>query len=344
MSFAYPSGSNTYVPQFDASGQLVVAFSRNPKDFALNSYITLTPVKKSQGYFLKINAEMAAKVLNANGADRIWWDGNDAPDGNWGNEAFQFANYSTLRYAYPFRLGYKTVEQADWKILASHAAIVAQAAMTFRTQKVLAKLSDTSQYAANHTSTATALGGGKFNAGAVATPYIKKSLFAAAQQIQLDTLGTVGPKDLILIVNPSLAAAMAESDEIQDQLKHWPGAMEWLKNQEETSSGRWGLPPMLYGFKVIVDDTVYNTNVKGGTLNNAYVLGNTTALLVARPGGLVGVEGASSFSTCHVMAYEEMTVESKDDPDNRLTRGRVVDDFDVQIVAPATGYVLTGCQ
>lgn len=343
MAIGYPSGSNTYVPQFDASGQLVVSFSRNPKDFALNQYITVTPVKKSIGYYLKINAEMAAKVLNANGADRVWHDGNDAPEGNWGNEAFNFQPYSTIRYAYPFRLGYKAVEQADWKILASHAAIVAQAAMTFRSQRVLTSLSNTANFAANHTGTATALGGAKFNAGTVAAPSIKKTLLAAAQQIQIDTLGTVGPKDLVLIVNPVLASAMASSDEVQDTVKHSSIAMQWLQNKDETADGRWGLPPYLWGFRIIVDDTVMNTNAKGGTLNNGYALPNTTALLVARPGGLTGVEGSASFSTCHVMAYEEMTVESKDDPDNRLTRGRVVDDFDVQIVAPATGFVITAC-
>jgi hypothetical protein len=48
-----------------------------------------------------------------------------------------------------------------------------------------------------------------------------------------------------------------------------------------------------------------------------------------------------SFSTAHVFAHEEMTTETKDDVDNRRTLGRVVENYDVQIVAPATGYVLT---
>src|SRR5579859_7667319 len=121
---AYPGGFNTFVPSFDATGNLVVEFSRNPKDFALNQYITLTPVKKSVGYFLRITAEQAARVINsALLTDFVWPDGNDAPNGAWGTEAFQFFPYNTTRYAFPFRLGYKAVEQADWKILASHAAI-----------------------------------------------------------------------------------------------------------------------------------------------------------------------------------------------------------------------------
>ena len=67
----FPSGSNTYIPSFDATGQLVVSFSRNPKDFPLNKCITITPVKKSSGYYLKLNAEQAARVTNTKLNDHV---------------------------------------------------------------------------------------------------------------------------------------------------------------------------------------------------------------------------------------------------------------------------------
>jgi hypothetical protein len=44
-----------------------------------------------------------------------------------------------------------------------------------------------------------------------------------------------------------------------------------------------------------------------------------------------------------VFAYEEMTVEQRDDPDNRRISGRVVEDYDVKIVAPVTGFIYRGC-
>ena len=94
----FPSGSNTYVPSFDATGQLVVSFSRNPKEFPLNKYIAITPVKKSSGYYLKLNAEQVARVTYADLKDHVWHDGNDAPHGEWNNEKFEWLNFNTTRY------------------------------------------------------------------------------------------------------------------------------------------------------------------------------------------------------------------------------------------------------
>ena len=81
MASVYPSGTNTYIPSFDATGELIVSFSRNPKSFSLNRYTTITPVKKSTGYYLKLTAEQAARVSNSNLNDFVWSDGNDAATG-----------------------------------------------------------------------------------------------------------------------------------------------------------------------------------------------------------------------------------------------------------------------
>jgi hypothetical protein len=342
MAAQYPSGTNTFVPQFDASGQLVVAFSRNPKDFPLNQYVTITPVKKGQGYFLKITPEQAARILNTDLSENVWHDGNDAPNMSWGNESFQFVKYETERYAYGFRMGWKTTEQADWKIVASHAAISAQRAMTGRAYVAITTLTTTSNYSASHFGTATSVGGGKWNAGTVAAPYIKKTILAALKVINQDTLGVVGPRDIILVVNPTLASAMTSSQEIQSLLSNSPFAMEVLKG-DEIKAGRWGLPPFLYGVQVVVDDTVVITSAKLATESIGYALADTTALLVARPGGITSPEGSVSFSTGHFFVYEEMSVETRDDPDNRRTTGRVIDDWNFSIVAPSSGFVVTSC-
>lgn len=340
MAAGFPSGTNTYVPSYEASGHMIVSYSRNPKDFPINEYVTLTPVKKSTGYYLKITAEQAARVLHADLSDHIWHDGNDAPSDNAGAESFEFKPFLTERYEYGFKLGYKAQDQADWKILSSHSAIQAQQAMTARTVLALSKLTNTSNYDSSHTATATALAGGKWDAGAAATPYLKDSLLAAAQVVHKDTLGVVGPKDLVLVLNPVAARKIATSEELMDQFKQAPFTKDWV-TQSENRNARWGLPEYIYGFKVVVEDVVKVTSAKGATKATSYAMSDTIALLVARPGGLVGTEGSASFSTGHIFTYEEMTVEQKDDPDSRRTRGRIVDDFGVEIVAPASGFVFT---
>lgn len=348
---AYPSGSNTFVPQFDASGHLVVAFSRNPKDFALNQYITITPVKKGQGYYLNITAEQAARIINTDLSENLWQDGNDAPDMEWGNESFNFVKYETQRYAYGFRMGWKAVEQADWKIMSSHAALVAQRAMTARTIVALTGLTTTANYASTHTSAVTSLGTGTSWTNASNTELVnlmKHSILTASNQIRLDTLGVVGPRDLVLVVTPNLSAGMSESQEIINYLKQSPFAYPHLKGTEEITSGRWGLPEYLYGVKVVVEDAVRVSSVKGAAISIGNALttdsnGKEQSLLIARPGALTSNEGAVSFSTGHIFSYEEMKVETKDDPDNRRTLGRIVDDFTFQVVASASGYLFTGC-
>jgi hypothetical protein len=342
MAFGYPSGFNTFVPSFDASGHLTVAYSRNPKDFPLNQYITLTPVKKSVGYFLRITAEVAARVINSPLLNEfVWMDGSDAPSGEWGLESFSFIPYSTSRYAFPFRIGYKAEEQADWKILALHSEFAAQDAMTARTLRVISVLQTSANYAASHVATATALGGGFWSAGSATNPIIKKALNAAAQQIQLDTVGKVRPKDLALVVAPTAADPMARSQEIHTYLQQSPYALAQVRGDVPSQNGQWGLPDTLYGYKLVIEDTVQVTSKKNATRAAAYAFGGNTATLVTRPGELTSPAGGPSFSSVHVFAYEEMTVEQRDDPDNRRIAARVVEDYDVQMVSPASTFLIT---
>src|SRR3954469_9013864 len=109
MTAGYPSGYNTYVPSFDASGKLVVSFSRNPKEFAVMKYIKLTKAKKSTGYFLRITAEQAARMLTTDGTEFRWPAGANRPSGWTNTEAFEFIPYVTERMDFPFFLDYKAV-------------------------------------------------------------------------------------------------------------------------------------------------------------------------------------------------------------------------------------------
>ena len=341
MAAAYPSSSNVYIPSFEASGQLVVSFSRNPKDFALNQYVTIVPVKKGSGYYLRLTAEQAARIVNAAGSEFVWPDGSDEPTGEWNLESHEFVKFETMRRAYPFRIGYKAVDQADWKLLAQHAAIVAQQAMTLRSLLVVTALETSANYATGHTSLATALCGGFLNTGTPSDPRLKKALTAAAQVIHKDTMGTVKPRDLQVVIGPGLADALGRSQEVHAYLKESPVALAQVRGDNPSQNGIWGLPDQLYGFPIRVEDAVRNTVKKGATATLGYIKSENSLALVARPGALTGIEGSPSFSFIHIHSYEEMSVESKDDPDNRRHKGRVVDDYSVDVVAPVAGYFIS---
>ena len=324
----------------------MVAYSRNPKDFAVNKYVTLVPVKRSVGYFLKLTAENAARILSTTAADNVWTDGADSPSGEWNTESHNFVSYNTIRYAFPFRLGWKAVQQADWKILATHSANAAQQAMTGRTLNVVQTITTTGNWNANHTAaTGTASpGGAALGSGTASSPVLKKAINGMARQIMLDTLGVVRPKDLVIVVSPVGADYLARSTEIHQYLQQSPFALAQVRGDAPSQNGLWGLPDAIYGIPVVVEDAVRVTSRKGATLATQWLFdinagggSKASLVMVARPGQLVS-EGSSSFSTVAVFAYEEMTVESKDDSDNRRTKGRVVDDYAVALVSDISGY------
>src|ERR1700728_1024569 len=108
---SYPSSTNVFVPSHDATGELTISYSRNPKDFALNQWVTMTPITKMIGLYLRFNAEQAARIIKTDLGEFLWKDGAEAPTGNWALEAFTWVKYIADRYAFPFTMGRLTMEQ-----------------------------------------------------------------------------------------------------------------------------------------------------------------------------------------------------------------------------------------
>lgn len=159
--------------------------------------------------------------------------------------------------------------------------------------------------------------------------------------ITLNSNAVVDAQDLIAIMNPTTAIAIAKSNEVTDTVKQSPFAVESLRNDKNFSL--WGLPSSLFGVgEVIVETTVQNAsnpNVNGtGTMS--FVMPDGDVLFVARPGGIEGSMG--SYSTLHGYFVEEMTVETWNDPINRREIGSVTSDFTYVVAAPQTGYLVTG--
>lgn len=343
MAAAHPSGTNTYIADWDSTGKLQTSYSRNPSDFALNKYCTLTPVTKNRAYYMRVTAEVAARIINDQ--DYIWPDGNVEPDDNDEQESFEFVPIETRRRAYKFAVGYQAAEQSDWKIVAAYSKFMAQKAMTNRTLRILEAGLTAANYDASHVMTATAAGGDFWTAGTGANPVIKKSLDKAVDTVLTDTLGQVDNESLVLVLSPTLAFSISESPELHEFVKSSPFARDQITGKIMGRNARFGLPESLYGVDVVVEKTVRVTSRKGASsATKTYAMDSNKALLVARPGELVGVEGAPSFSTLHCFMREEMTVETKDDPDNRRKKGRIVEDFDAYVVAPASGFLFTNCR
>lgn len=345
MAATFPAQNNAYVPSHEATGKLVVDFARNPNKFALLKYVQVVPCDKSMGYYLEMTVEEAGRILNTNLSDLIWPDGNDMPTGADGTESHEFKAYLMKRYAPSFRLGDLTVEQASWDIVAAHARRKAQQMMTGRTQLCATLLQTAGNYAASHTSAVASISGntGTWTASTTARGDIKRSLYYAAEKILDDTLAGVEEEDLILVMSSADAKALSETQEIVDHIKGSSDALAQIRGELKGENSMYGLPNKLFGFNVVVDKTRKVTSKKGATRAVSSVLTSGKPFMCARPGGLVGVADAPSFSTCTIFSYKkyEMAVETLNDVNNKRVVGRIVDMFDVKLTAPSSGFLFT---
>lgn len=341
MAYVFPGGSNTYVPSLEATGSLIINFARSPDKFPMTQYVGIKTVTADTGYYVQIKGDEAARIINTDGRDNTWYDGAEAPTGNWNTEAHQFSSYVCKRYIHPFTLGQKAVAQASWDVVAQHAGIVAAKAMTLRTNRMITTLTTSGNWG-NNTDTATSVGGGKWNASSTSLLYIKNSVEAVCIKINRATNSVVQPKDLQLVISPTLAKDISVNAEMTDSLKNSYWQLDVIRGN--ATFQQWGLAPELYGVKLVIEDTVNVTTKKNVTRSDGYALPATVALFLARPDGLVSPNGGPSFNTATLFAYEEFTVEIKDDPDNRRTVGRIVEDVSEVVTAPASGYYLTAVE
>lgn len=346
MTAVHPGGAtNTYVPSTEATNNMQVDFSRNPKSFKVNEYVQIVPVTKDVGYYTSMTIEEAGRILNTSLNDHKWADGEDAPSDKGQTESFEFKAYQTARYFFGFRLGQKASSQASWDILAQHARIKAQQAMTARTQVAVTLLSTGGNWPTGHTSAVSSITGvtGKWDVSTTARKDIKRSIDHALDTVLKSTLAGVELDDFRLVMSPGCARKIAVSQEIVDHIKGSPDALAELKGNLGPNAA-FGLPSKLYGINLVIENAVKVTSRKGATKAASYVLGDTTPFIVARPGGLVAPTDSNSaprFSTACMFAYEEMTVESKFDADNRVNKGRIVDDYAMAMTAGISGFLFT---
>ena len=344
MAAVFPSQSNVFIPDHDASNKMVIDFARNTNKFAVSQYTQTVPVKKVTGYYLEMTVEEAGRLLYTDLRNFVWYDGQAAPEGLDGKESFEFKPFTCTRYSYPFLLGDLTIDQASWNILAQHASIKSRQAMTARTQLAITELTTSGNYESDHVMAVGSITGntGNFAQSTTARQDIRRSLNTAAEQILDDTLAAIELDDLLFVISSGLAAQISECQEIVDYIKGSPQALAEVRGELEGRNTIYGLPDKLYGFPLVVEKTRKITTRKGATTTRSQILADATPFMCARPGGLVGVADAPNFSTCCIFAQEEMTVEHHKDTANRRSTGRVVENITAKMVAPASGVLFTG--
>ena len=344
MAAVFAGPTNAYVKDHEATGKMVIDFARNVKDFSVNKYMQVVPVKKMTGLYLNMTVEEAGRVVYTDGSDSVWGDGQPSPEGQNGLESFEYLQYLCKRYTKVVLLGDLTTDQASWNIAAQHASIKSRQMMTLRTQLAVTEMTNTSNYDSTHRLTVSSISGnsGTWAASTTARQDIKRSLVTGAELIMDDTLAAVSPNDMVLVINSSLAGQLSESQEIVDHIKGSPDALAQVRGELPNDNVIYGLPAKLYGFPVVVENTRKVTTKKGATTARSQILPTATPFLCSRPGGLVGVADSPNFSTGVIFAYEEMTVETLRDNNNRRSMIRVTENLVPMVIAKASGIIYAG--
>jgi hypothetical protein len=104
----------------------------------------------------------------------------------------------------------------------------------------------------------------------------------------------------------------------------------------------WGLSDYLYGVKLIVEDAVRVSSLKGATDSLGYVMPNNVAYMIAVDGDLVGIAGHRSFSNVQLFFYkDESTVETLYSVNDRRTIGSLTTNYVPIVATTYSGFYFT---
>lgn len=371
MAQAEVGGISTVIKDFESSGRLQVEYSRAPESFALNRYSEIRPTVISDGFYLRINPDQAARLVYEDDRDHIWAPFADRPTGTDNALQFEMASFHTDRFAYPVPLDDRAVGMTVWNVLEAELRQKAQQAMTARTRRAFFKLRSAS-WATNSlpvdngagTPTAILPAGQNWGNGTVARPNIQVSLQYAINQILQATTGVIDTSDLVLVINPSDAMLMSQSAEVRGMLSNsvysYPqitGQMPGFPSGRQTN---YGLPPMLYDVRVAVEKTVVVTSAKNAaTTTRAYAVPSGSAYLLCRrenelvnptflkaeaEGRAIPAEEAKLvpvYSTLTGFFKEEFTTDIIPQVEHRRTSVSIVQDYDYQVTSVLSGFYFT---
>lgn len=345
MATMYAGPGNVFVPSFDTQANLIVNYSRDPKKFKINELMTITPVSKPIGKWLRIKPEVQGNITDTWNQSRKWADGAPCPIQLEGGQKHEWLEYYTERYVESFPIGYQTEENAVWDIVKTHSAALASRMMTGVALEAYNVLQTAANY--SNTATATVAGGGKWDVATSTSRYIQNSLNYALEAIQKSTMNGVSADDLVLVLSPSVAKKMAVSAEIADYMAGSPFSGLYLQGEGfKDQLGNYGMPSTLYGIKVIVDPLVRDKAALGATTDPVFIATGVTtpsAYLIAKQGSLGSEAGGSNFSFLHCFRYtpEEMYTEVIDVPFDKRKILRVIDNRVVKPVANEAAFLFT---
>lgn len=363
MAFTGPGPTNGYLPV--ATGQ-VINFVRKPKHFkTLNAIVQYTPSKLPTGVYARLDRDNGVRVSNED--QFVWADGADLPSSAYFTSRFTTGTFATVRRAYPWQIGDQAEQNASlWQPKVTHMREAISLAMTFRTLRLFRLLETAGTWSGN-TDTATNLGGGKWDAGAVATPYFKRGVLAVAAAINTATNGIVEIDQLVMVINRDDAIKIARSAEIMDFMKGSVHTKQMIEDPFGKVNLQWGLPSHYQGVRIVVSTEpkvteIMNASGSEATANRGLIKSSDSIIFCCVPGTMDNDLSEQSYSTVQIFHYAGVKAKSEGKPDGGSTEndgagllevkgrhdewnekwvGAVVEQTSEHVAAPMSGYLVT---
>jgi hypothetical protein len=271
-----------------------------------------------------------------------------SPSGQWNQQGFEMKQWSTEQFRVPTQIPLQAIDVASFKLEPAMFSMLCQQAMTRRTLSMATVATTASNYPTAHVATANALAGGYLDAGTNANPYLQNAIQSAVQVISKSTGGMVGDTaQCAVICNPASAALLSRSEETRGYLSNQIGAIRFLRGEEPTNSRNWNLPDKVYGADLIIENAIYNDgplSAADDTSNNNYCWPDDFVLVVAKPTKIEWPEGATGNpATLTTFEYEAMNAETQLLPWDRLLNMAITEQYQCQVAAPLTGFLITDC-
>lgn len=355
----YAGANNGFLPVATAQ---VVSYIRDPKKFKVNRYVQVLQAPAPHASYWKLDRHQPARVTSD--AEFAWADGAKSPSGHHNLANFALEPFQTERRAYPFTLGNQAVKNAqkigNLDLVSAHSKIVAQQAITNRTNRIITLLTTSSNWGSNYATASTLNSGAGYwdYSSSVETDSnayaINKALMEAVRRINLGTNAKVQFSDLRLLLSPGAAIRMSNSGEIRNYVKYSRNAQSTLKDTMGNPNEQWGLPSHISGVEIVVEDCVIVTDkpYAGDSTEptHSYVMPDDYAVLISRPGEIDADFGAPSYSTVQCYFFSEngeeggeLEVETHEPNEgwDRMIEGRCVEQFAEVLAAPPTGFLIT---
>jgi len=345
MATAFPSYTNVFIPGFNGgmSERLIVDYGRDWRKNPVNMLASTSTESLPSGFFMRIKPEAQGRLIDWPAAFEFP-DNTTVPRQEDHRRDFDYVPWNAKRYVYETTVGNMELEYASFDVEAQVTNDLGNLASQARSMAFYTTLNTAGNYLTGLTDTATNLGGGLWSAGTSANRYIEKTIQTLLQRMDQASMNGFTLDDLFLVVSPTVAAAMARSQEIADGLFRTTDYKEHL--QYELFQGqlaRYGLPPVLYGVTLVVDNWTKETTKIGATSSKSFLPDTNSAYLIAKPGGIKSVSGGKAFGSVNffVPKGKEMIVNVIDVPRDHRKVIQCIDFFDCQLVAREKTALIT---